>query len=118
MKAGNLEELLELHALWFLEQHDAFNGEDDDAAVEAFLAAWTEKAKQRLPEWETMTGAWKAKYVETTFYLKGKKYSITPESISLGGDAWGEGFMEYLQGDIGEDLKALGAEEIHMGFLD
>ena len=119
MKAGNLDEIHELYALWFLEQHHAFNGEGDDAAVEAFLVSWTEKAKQRLPEWLNMKGAWTAKYVETAFYLKGKKYSITPESIGLSDDAWDAGFMEYLQGDIGEDLNALGAEEIrHMGFLD
>ena len=116
---GELDEMQELNALWFLEQHNAFNGEGDDAAVEAFLAAWTEKAKQRMPEWLNMKGAWTAKYVQTTFYLKGKQYSITPESIGLSGDAWDEGYMEYLQGDIGEDLKALGAEEIrHVGFLD
>ena len=119
MKAGNLDEIQELYALWFLEQHYAFNGEGDDAAVEAFLVSWTGKAKQRLPEWLNMKGAWTAKYVETAFYLKGKKYSITPESIGLSDDAWDAGFMEYLQGDIGEDLNALGAEEIrHMGFLD
>ena len=118
-RSGELDEMQELDALWFLEQQHAFNGEGDDAAVEAFLTAWTKKAKQRLPEWETMTGAWTAKYVETTFYLKGKQYSITPESIGLSGDAWDEGYMEYLQGDIGEDLKALGAEEIrHVGFID
>ena len=47
-------------------------------------------------------------------------YSITPDSIGLeSGECWDEGFMEYLQHDIGEDLKALGAEEIcHIGFLD
>lgn len=118
MKGGNLDEIQELHALWFLEQQHAFNGEGDDAAVEAFLAAWTEKAKQRLPEWETM-GGWPAKYVETTFYLKGKQYAITPESIGLSDDCWDEGYMEYLQSDIGADLKALGAEEIrHVGFMD
>ena len=49
MKAGYLDEIQELYALWFLEQHHAFNGEGDDAAVEAFLTAWTSKAKQRLP---------------------------------------------------------------------
>ena len=118
MKGGNLDEIQELHALWFLEQQHAFNGEGDDAAVEAFLAAWTEKAKQRLPECKTLVG-WPAKNVKTTFYLKGKQYSITPESIGLSDDCWDEGYMEYLQSDIGEDLKALGAEEIrHVGFLD
>ena len=60
MKAGNLDEIQELYALWFLEQHHAFNGEGDDAAVEAFLVSWTEKAKQRLPEWLNMRGAWTA----------------------------------------------------------
>ena len=118
-RSGELDEMQELHALWFLEQQHAFNGEGDDAAVAALLAAWTEKAKQRRPEWKTM-GGWPAKSVKTTFYLKGKMYSITPDSIGLeSGECWDEGFMEYLQHDIGEDLKALGAEEIrHIGFLD
>ncbi len=116
---GDLEEMSELHALWFLEQHHAFNGEGDDKAVEAFLKMWSEKKEQYREAWEN-GGYWPAKYVETTFYLKGKQYSIMPDSIGLEkGDSWDEGFMESLQGDIGEDLKKLGATEIrHVGFLD
>ena len=106
-------------ALWYLEQHHAFNGEGDDKKVAAFLAEWTEKKEQYRAAWEN-GGNWPAKYVNTTFYLKGKQYSITPDSIGLeNGECWDEGFLEFLQGDIGEDLKKLGATEIrHMGFLD
>ncbi len=116
---GDLSEMSEQDALWFLEREQAFNGEGDDEAVEAFLGMWTEKKERFRDEWEN-GGGWPAKYVETTFYLKGKQYSITPDRIGLEeGESWDEGFMEYLQSEIGADLRALGAEEIrHIGFLD
>ena len=106
-------------ALWYLEQHEAFNGEGDDEAVAAFLAEWIEKKEQYRDAWEN-GGNWPAKYVSTSFTLNGKGYVITPDSIGLeNGECWDEGFMESLQGDIGEDLKKLGATEIrHVGFLD
>ena len=114
---GELSAVSETDALWFLEQHQAFNGEGDDAAVEALLREWTEKKEAFR---EAYGSGWFSKYVETTFYLKGKQYTITPDSIGLDeGEPWDEGFLEYLQGDIGEDLKKLGAKEIrHMGFED
>ena len=114
---GELLELSELHALWFLEQEHAFNGEGDDEAVEALLKKWTEKKESYR---EDFGYGWPAKYVETTFYLKGKQYSITPDSIGLEkGDSWDEGLLEYLQSYIGQDLKELGATEIrNLGFLD
>ena len=116
---GELAEIDEMTALWYLEMESAFNGEGDDPAVEAFLRLWTEKKEQYREKWNSM-GGWPAKYVKTTFYLKGKQYVITPDSIGLKkGECWDEGFMEYLQGDIGAELKALGAEEVrHSGFLD
>ncbi len=116
---GNLEEIEELHALWYLEQEQAFNGEGDDAAVERFLERWTEEAKKRREEWAGKCG-WPAKYVKTSFYLNGKQYVITPDSIGLErGEPWDEGFLEHLQGDIGAALKELGATEIrHEGFPD
>ena len=112
-----LSEEREMHALWYLEQKHAFNGEGDDAAVEALLKAWTEKKEDYRAGFNY---GWPAKYVETTFYLNGKQYIITPDSIGLKrGDCWDEGLLEYLQGDIGEDLKKMGATEIrHVGFLD
>ena len=118
---GELSEIqTERDALWYLELERAFNGKGDDAAVEALLALWKEKKEEYHKTWESMTGAWPAKHVETTFYLKGKQYSITPDKIGLEkGEPWDEGFMEYIQGDIGADLKKLGATEIyHYGFLD
>ena len=116
---GEFAEMSEMDALWFLELHHAFNGEGDDDAVEAFIRMWTEKKEQYREAWEN--GAyWPAKYVKTTFYLRGKQYSITPDTIGLEQrDSWDEGFLEYMQKDIGEDLKKLGATEIrHVGFLD
>ncbi len=116
---GVFEEMSEQQALWFLEQHHAFNGAGADDAVDAFVKMWTEKKEQYRDAWEN-GGGWPAKYVETTFYLKGKQYSITPDKIGLErGDSWDEGFMESLQGAMGTDLKKLGATEIqHIGFLD
>ncbi len=116
-RSGELSEEQEVHALWYLEQAHAFNGEGDDEAVKALLQKWTEKKEEY---WEAFKPGWFAKYVETRFYLKGKQYTITPDSIGLEqGEPWDEGLMEYLQGEIGEDLKKLGATEIcHLGFLD
>ena len=117
--AGDLSEMTESDALWFLEMEHAFNGEGDDAAVEALLSKWREKAAPLADTWYANAG-WPAKYVETTFYLQGKQYSIKPDDIGLEtGNCWDEGLMEYLQGDIDEDLKKIGATEIrHYGFLD
>ena len=115
---GELSEIQETDALWYLEGHKAFNGTGDDGAVKDILAMWAKKKEQYREEWDK--AYWPAKYVETTFYLNGKQYSITPDSIGLErGDCWDEGFMEYIQADIGEDLKKIGATEIrHLGFLD
>ena len=116
----NDKELLELdetHGIWFLEFHHAFNGQGNDAAVNALLEKWTQEKEKYRAEFNY---GWPAKYVETTFYLNGKQYSITPDSIGLeGGNSWDEGFLEFLQVKIGEDLEILGATEIrHMGFMD
>ena len=117
LAAGRLDEMQETDAIWFLEIEKAFNGEGDDAAVAELLKKWSEKKEEFREEFDY---GWPAKYVETRFYLKGKAYSITPDDIGLEkGDCWDEGFMEFLQSDIGKDLKELGAEEIrHLGFLD
>ena len=105
-------------AIWFLEMHHAFNGQGDDEKVEKLLSEWAVKKEAYRSEFDA--NGWPAKYVETTFYLNGKQYSITPDSIGLEqGSAWDEGFMEFLQSEIGDDLKKIGATEIrHMGFLD
>ena len=45
---GELAEIQETDALWYLENHRAFDGEGDDRAVEAFLASWKDgKEKYR-----------------------------------------------------------------------
>ena len=118
--AGDLSEMTERDALWFLETEHAFDGEGDDAAVEAVLNSWRGKMSPLKDAWYSQQRGWPAKYVETSFYLNGKAYSIKPDDIGLEtGNCWDEGLMEDLQGDIGEDLKKLGATEIrHLGFLD
>lgn len=118
--AGDLSEMTESDALWFLEMEHAFNGEGDDAAVEYVLNSWRGKIGALKETWYSQHRGWPAKYVETTFYFKGKQYSIKPDDIGLEtGNCWDEGLMEDLQGDIGEDLKKIGAKEIrHFGFLD
>lgn len=110
-------EMKEETALWYLEWDEAFNGEGDDAAVNALIAKWTEKKDEYR---SGFNHGWPAKLVKTSFYLKGKKYCITPEQIGLRqGDPWDHGLMEYIQGEIGADLEALGATDIfHHGFLD
>ena len=115
---GELAEIQETDALWYLENHRAFDGEGDDRAVEAFLASWKDGKEKYREEWEKRY--WPAKYVQTTFYLNGKQYCITPDSIGLEkGDCWDEGFLEFLQGEIGAELKEMGATEVrHTGFLD
>ena len=115
--AGELSEMTESDAIWFLEQEHAFNGEGNDEAVNALLAKWASKTEEY---WAAFNPGWPAKYVETTFYLNGKPYSITPDSIGLKqGNSWDEGLLEYMQSDIGKDLEKLGATEIrHFGFLD
>ena len=116
---GHLEEICELHALFFLDQDEAFNGEGDDAAVASFLSMWSEKKKQYLQMRSDTTCIWPAKDVMTTFYLNGKKYTITPNSIGLEEFGWEAGFMESIQGDIEADLKKIGAADImHRGELD
>ena len=116
---GHLEEICELHALFFLDQDEAFNGEGDDAAVTSFLSMWSEKKNHYLQMWFDTPCIWPAKYVKTTFYLNGKKYTITPDSIGLEEFGWEAGFMESIQGDIEADLKKIGAVDIqHRGELD
>ena len=77
-----------------------------------------ERKERRVPLWIQLWVA--CKTCKHIVYLKGKKYCIKPEQLGLKqGDPWDHGLMEYIQGKIGEDLKALGATEIfHHGFLD
>ncbi len=65
------------------------------------------------------TDAWPAKFVETIFVLGGEKWSLGTGAIGLDGDGWNQGFMETVQSDMEEDLKKVGATEIHSyGFID
>ena len=118
--AGELSEMTETDALWFLERANAFRGAGNDDAVEVLLQTWKDKMPPLKEAWYSQSEGWPAKYVETSFYLNGKAYSIKPDDIGLEtGNCWDEGLMENLQGDIGDDLEKLGATEIrHIGFLD
>ena len=40
---GELVEIQETDALWYLERHSAFNGEGNDRAVETLLARWRDR---------------------------------------------------------------------------
>ena len=86
-------------------------------ALQELLDRWVEKKESFRSGFNY---GWPAKLVETRFKLDGVKYSITPDMIGLKqGDCWDEGLMEYLQYDLGEDLKEIGATDIcHIGFID
>ena len=49
---GELAEIQETDALWYLENHRAFDGEGDDRAVEAFLASWKDGKEKYREAWE------------------------------------------------------------------
>ena len=86
-------------------------------ALQELLAQWTAKKEAYRSKFNY---GWPAKLVQTVFKLDGQAYSITPDMIGLTqGDCWDEGLMECLQGDLGKDLKAIGATDVcHLGFLD
>lgn len=113
----HLEEISKSYALWLFDFDDVYNGEGDDAAVEAILEKWKVKKEEYRAEWN---GAWPAKQVEIQFYLNGKKYKIKPSDIGLDdSDCWDHDFMEYVEGDIIKDIKKLDVEDLFVsGFLD
>lgn len=79
---------------------------------------WKDDFTAKKEEWDKKPG-WPAKLVQTTFTLNGRDYSISPSDIGLEDDCWDHGFMESIQSDITEDLKAYGATNIYnVGFLD
>ena len=113
----HLEEISKGYALWLLDFIEAYNGEGDDAAVEAILEKWRVKKEEYRAEWND---AWPAKLVEIEFYLKGKKYRIKPSDIGLNdNDCWDHGFMEFIDRYILEELRKLNVEDLfESGFLD
>ncbi len=79
---------------------------------------WEEDFKVSKEIWAKSPG-WPAKLVRTCFVLHGVKYTLRPEDLGLEDLVFGEGFMELMQNDIGEDLKAYGATDVmHFGFID
>ena len=89
-----------------------------DKSVQDVIEKWKTKKEDYRKEWEK--GYWPAKYVSISFKLFDKEYRFTPDTIGLEtGDCWDEGFMEYLQKYIVDDLLEIGATDIfRLGFLD
>jgi hypothetical protein len=86
--------------------------------VRGLCDKWEIDFAERKEKWYKDPG-WPAKFVETTFVLGGEKWSLGTEAIGLDGDGWNQGFMETVQSDMEEDLKKVGATEIHSyGFID
>ena len=89
------------------------------------LENWKKKKDLYLEKWKALderygNGGWPAKGVKTEFNYLGEKFVIEPETIGLDPcDPWDQGFLEYLQKDIGKDLEEIGATDIyHTGYLD
>ena len=79
---------------------------------------WEIDFAERKAKWDKEPG-WPAKFVEMTFVLGGKEWSLGTGAIGLDGDGWNHGFMETVQSDMEEDLKKGGATDIHSyGFID
>ena len=79
---------------------------------------WKNGFKEQREKWgeEVM---WPAKMVGTVFELNGIKYVISSEDLGLSHNGWDQGFMEYVQDDIGRDLEEFGATNIkHEGMID
>ena len=91
---------------------------EDVPELYALMQKWKAKVEEYRKEWGD--GLWPAKCVQTSFVYQGKPYHYFPDDLGLErGDCWDEGLMEYMQGDIAKDLKALGATDVcDLGFLD
>ena len=65
-------------------------------------------------------GGWPAKLTSIEFDYNGEHHELHMEDIGIKyNDPWDEGFFEFLQQYIEEDLKSIGAENIvSHGFLD
>lgn len=86
--------------------------------IDALCEKWKNGFKEKREKWgeEVM---WPAKMVLTIFELNGIKYGISPRDIGLSDNGWDQGFMEYIQDDIGRDLEEAGAINIiHEGMID
>ena len=82
--------------------------------VKDFIAMWKKKKDSFADDWKRGTpsgrGRWTARLVETRFVYKGMEYSLKPEDMGLDrDDPWDQGFMEFMQHDIENDLRKMGA---------
>lgn len=79
---------------------------------------WSEQFREQKKEWN-QSPEWSAKFVETSFCLFDKRYTLKPEDLGLPEGPEDEGFMESIQKEIEKDLAAVGATEIEStGFPD
>ena len=86
-------------------------------AIQNVVELWKTKKENYLEEWK-INGGWPAKYVCIVVEFEGKDYEITPEMIEEEGP-WGHGFMEFINTEIGEDLKKAGGTNLaYFGMLE
>lgn len=90
----------------------------NDRLVNELIDKWNNGFEKEKEEWNKEP-LWPAKYVETSFILNNIKYVIYPSDIDKGVKGFNEGYMEYIQKYIEEDLREINAEAIvSSGFLD
>jgi len=92
-----------------------------DQEVKDFIELWKKKKDSFAADWKRGTpsgrGRWPARLAETRFVYKGMEYSLKPEDMGLDrDDPWDQGFMEFMQHDIENDLRKMGAAGVwYMG---
>ena len=90
----------------------------NEQILDALREKWKNGFKEKREKWGEEV-IWPAKIVRTTFVLNGIGYTITTKDLGLSDDGWDQGFMEYIQDDIGRDLEEVGATHInHQGMID
>lgn len=87
--------------------------------VQKVLDLWKTKKENYRDAWNN-NGGWPAKNVSIEFTFEGKDYVVTPDTIGLEKyEPWDEGFMEFINTEIGKDLKDIGATDVaYFGMLD
>lgn len=95
---------------------------DEESPLDQLIMEWTEKKEKYREEYYGPDGkrGWPAKLTGITFEWQGEEHEIKMKDIGIVyNDAWDEGFFEFLQQFIIEDLEKIGAENIReWGFLD
>ncbi len=93
-----------------------------ESQLDQLIMEWKEKKDQYWEEYAGPDGrgGWPAKLTSIDFDYGGHHYELHMEDIGIKyRDPWDEGFFEFLQDYIEEDLKAIGAENIRCwGFMD